>query len=106
MRLSFTEPNNHASIQSTSFHAYYFLHYLVLPVPCLYCSATRRVDYDVPVPYEEELEPVQDFYEAAKTQEFYFLGKQIPLDHIDPMFYEMVLFDKVHAMFYEMLFHV
>ena len=41
------------------------------------------------MPYEEELEPVQDFYEVVKTQEYYFTGKQIPLDHVDPTIYEM-----------------
>ena len=75
-------------------------------LPCLYYFVMRCVDYDVPVPHEEEPEPVQDFYEAVKTQEYYFSGKQIPLDHVDPMIYDMCLFAKMHAMFYEVLFHV
>ena len=43
------------------------------------------------MPYEEDPEPAQDLYDTAETQEYYlaFSGKQIPLDHVDPMIYEM-----------------
>ena len=59
----------------------------------LYYSAMRRVDYNVPVLSEQDPGPVQDFYDTVETQEDYLAlpGKQIPLDHVDPMFYEMCL---------------
>ena len=67
----------------------------------------QRVDYDVPVPYEEEPEPVQNLYEATKTQEYYFPGKQIPSWSCRSyVLWKVFCLLKVHAMFYEVLFHV
>ena len=54
----------------------------------------RHVDYEVPEPYEEELEQELDVYEPEKTHECYLPIKQLPLDHIAPMFVKYVLIAK------------
>ena len=54
-----------------------------------------RVDYEAPEPYEEELEQEPNDHEPEKTSEYYFPGKQLPLDHIKPMFVKCVLIAKI-----------
>ena len=56
----------------------------------------RRIEYEgEPVSYEEESEQEPKIYEPVKTFENYFPGKQIPLDHVEPMFMKCDLFVKV-----------
>jgi len=50
----------------------------------------RRIEYEgEPVPYEEEFKQEQEIYEPVKTIENYYPGKQTPLDHVEPMVYEI-----------------
>ena len=49
----------------------------------------RRVDYELPVPHEEEPEPEQEYHEPVEARQCYYPGKQTPLDHVEPMVYEI-----------------
>ena len=50
----------------------------------------RRIEYEgEPVQYEEEFEQEQEIFEPVQTFANYYPGKQTPLDHVEPMTYEM-----------------
>ena len=54
----------------------------------------RRIDNEAPEPCEEELEQEPDVYEPEETHAYYIPGKQLPLDHVEPMFIKCVLIAK------------